>query len=86
MRRESTKLLRRVSVSYFSSAFRRSEIGVLKNFAKFTRKYLCRSLSFNKLPGNYHETIIQTAICKKILCSKRDSAGGNRIVENVKTF
>ena len=25
--------------------------GVLRNFAKFTRKYLCQSLSFNEVAG-----------------------------------
>ena len=27
------------------------KIGILKNFAKFTRKHLCRNLFFNKFPG-----------------------------------
>ena len=34
------------------------KIDVFKNFAKFARKYLCRSLFFNKVPGLYPATLL----------------------------
>ena len=41
----------------------RSEVfnkkGILKNFAKFTRKYLCHSLFFNKGPGLRPVTLLK---------------------------
>ena len=33
--------------------------GVLKNFAKFTGKHLCQSLSFNKVAGLWHATLLK---------------------------
>ena len=38
---------------WYSSCYQRCSIikGVLKNFAKFTQKHLCRSLFFNKVAG-----------------------------------
>ena len=36
------------------------EIGVLENFAKFTGKYLCESLFFNKVAGLRSATLFKT--------------------------
>ena len=40
---------------YLKLIFKRSQVfhkkGVLRNFAKFTRKHLCQSLFFNKVAG-----------------------------------
>ena len=35
---------------------------VLKNFAKFTGKHLCRSLSLNKVPSLWPETFLKTRL------------------------
>ena len=46
--------INRISMqNLFRSNHWRSSVkkGVLKNFAKFTGKYLCQSLSFNKVAG-----------------------------------
>ena len=45
----------------FRSSTRRCSIGkdVLKNFAKFTRKHLCRSLFFNKVAGLRPATLLK---------------------------
>ena len=37
--------------------------GVLRNFAKFTRKRLCRSLFFNKVAGPYYRTPPDDCFC-----------------------
>ena len=39
--------------------------GVLKNFAKFTRKHLCQSLSFNKVAGLRPATLSKKRFCHR---------------------
>ena len=43
--------------------------GVLRNFAKFTGKHLCKSLFFNKVAG-LHETLAQVFSCEFYKISK----------------
>ena len=45
---KSVKYYRRSRPEVFSKK------GVLRNFTKFTRKYLCQSLFFNKVAGLWH--------------------------------
>ena len=41
--------------------------GILKNFAKFTRKHLCQSLSFNKVAGLRPATLSKKRFCHRRL-------------------
>ena len=47
-----------------------SKKGVLKNFAKFTRKYLCQGLFFNNVNFIKKETLAQLLSCKFCEISK----------------
>ena len=40
-----------------------SKKGVLRNFAKFTEKHLCRSLFFNKVAGLRLATLLKKRLC-----------------------
>ena len=64
MRRTGSNLLmkeRMYLVYYLEKQHQRCfiEIGVLKNFTKFTRKRLCQSLFFNKVAGLWSLYLIQ---------------------------
>ena len=39
-------------------------VDILRNFAKFTGKHLCRSFFFNKVAGIKNETLAQVFSCK----------------------
>ena len=51
--------------SHFRSSHQRCSIrkGVLRNFAKFTRKRLCQSLFFNKIAGLRRATLLKKRLC-----------------------
>ena len=54
-------------VSHFYDGLRnqkQSSLGVLRNFAKFTRKHLWQSLLFNKIAGLTKETLAQVFSCE----------------------
>ena len=48
------------------SSLRRCSVrkGVLRNFAKFTGKYLCQSLFFNKVAGLRPATLLKKRLCR----------------------
>ena len=42
--------------------------GVLRNFTKFTGKYLCQSLFFNKVAGLRPATLLKNTLAKVFSC------------------
>ena len=63
-------------VSHFYDGLRnqkQSSLGVLRNFAKFTRKHLWQSLLFNKIAGLTKETLAQVFSCEFYEISENSS-------------
>ena len=55
------------SSTYANYQQKQSSVGVLKNFAKFTGRHLCKSSFFNKVTGLRPATLLQIMLWKKCL-------------------